>query len=133
MRAPESANLGRTQRGKLWSVALWSTKRFTTRRCLETDQAMLLRAKADPVGKPVDVTTATYTNEHGGAELMALWTDPDGTPAHNVVYYARVLEVSKPRWSTYDVVKMGLPTSSLVPATIQVRAWTSPVGLTAKN
>jgi len=53
--------------------------------------------KADPVLRPVGVTTATYSNEHGGAELMALWTDPDGAPAHNVVYYARVLEVPKPR------------------------------------
>ena len=49
---------------------------------------------------------------------MALWTDPDGAPAHNVVYHARVLEVPKPRWSTYDAVKMGLPTSNLVPATL---------------
>ncbi|MBT6038395.1 MAG: DUF3604 domain-containing protein [Halieaceae bacterium] len=38
-----------------------------------------------------------------------------------------------PRWSTHDAVKMGLPPSKLVPATIQERAWTSPVGLTAKN
>ena len=35
---------------------------------------------------------------------MALWTDPDGAPAHNVVYHARVLEVPTPRWSTYDAV-----------------------------
>ena len=49
---------------------------------------------------------------------MALWTDPDGAPAHNVVYYPRVLEVPTPRWSTYDAVNMELPTSNLVPATL---------------
>ena len=48
-------------------------------------------------------------------------------PAHNAVYYVRVLEIPTPRWSTYDAVVLGLPPSDMVPATIQERAWTSPI------
>ena len=43
------------------------------------------------------------------------------------VYYVRVLEIPTPRWTTYDAVELGLPPSDMVPATIQERAWTSPI------
>ena len=48
-------------------------------------------------------------------------------PAQAALYYARVLEIPTPRWSTYDAVRNGLPLLKDVPATIQERAWTSPV------
>ena len=43
------------------------------------------------------------------------------------MYYVRVLEIPTPRWSTYDSARNNLPLSDLAPATIQERAWSSPI------
>ena len=62
-----------------------------------------------PVGDTVDVSTATYRNDIGAAELSAAWTDPAFDPSLACVYYARILEIPTPRWSTYDAVRHGKP------------------------
>lgn len=83
-----------------------------------------------PVGNTVDVTNATYTNSIGAAELAGHWTDDDFDPDANALYYVRVIEIPTPRWTTYDAVRNGLPLLDNVPATIQERAWTSPIWYT---
>jgi hypothetical protein len=83
-----------------------------------------------PVGSTVDITKATYTNDIGATELSAAWIDADFDPSVPCVYYARVLEIPTPRWSTYDAVHHGTALTTGVPATVQQRAWTSPVWYT---
>ena len=83
-----------------------------------------------PVGDTVDVTTATYRNDIGAAELSAAWTDPAFDPSLACAYYARILEIPTPRWSTYDAVRHGKPIPANAPASVQQRAWTSPVWYT---
>jgi hypothetical protein len=78
----------------------------------------------------VDVTQATYANTIGSAELMGTWTDPAFDPNKPALYYVRVLEIPTPRWTTYDAVRNKLALLDDVPATIQERAWTSPIWYT---
>lgn len=86
--------------------------------------------KLAPVGNTVDLKTATYTNSIGAAELIGYWEDTDFDPEAYVTYYARVMEIPTPRWTTYLAVKHNTPLSATVPAVIQERAWTSPVWYT---
>lgn len=83
--------------------------------------------KLPPVGDTVDVATASYSNTIGATELMGTWTDKDFDPQAQVTYYARVLEIPTPRWSTRWAVASNLPLHPKVPATLQERAWTSPI------
>jgi hypothetical protein len=78
----------------------------------------------------VDLKTAKYTNTIGAAELATAWTDPEFDPKQRAFYYARVLEIPTPRWSTYDAAALGMPIPKGLPATIQERAWTSPIWYT---
>ncbi len=83
--------------------------------------------KLPAVGNTVDLSTALYTNDIGAPMLMGSWTDTDFNPQSKAFYYARALEIPTPRWTTYDAVRNGLPLLENVPATIQERAWGSPI------
>ena len=86
--------------------------------------------KVPAVGNTVDVKTATYANSIGATELIGEWTDPSFDPDARATYYARVLEIPTPRWSTYWAAKLGLPPNPNAAATVQQRAWTSPIWYT---
>ena len=86
--------------------------------------------KLPPVGNTVDIKNASYTNTIGDNELSAIWTDPDFDETQHAVYYVRVLEIPTPRWSTYDAKAAGVEPLDMVPATIQERAWASPIWYT---
>jgi hypothetical protein len=79
------------------------------------------------VGSTVDITSATYTNTIGDAMLAAHWKDPGFDPNQHAFYYVRVLEIPTPRWTTYDAAFFGIKLPDNVPASIQDRAYTTPV------
>ena len=127
---PEEGNLDRiqivkgwTQNGqifeKVYDVA-WSGNR-------KLDP---LTRKVLPVGNTVDIKNATYTNTIGAVELKTVWTDMEFDPSQDAFYYARVLQIPTPRWSTYDAKRLGVPPPASVPATVQERAWSSPIWYT---
>jgi hypothetical protein len=75
----------------------------------------------------VDEETATYTNDIGAPQLSGLFRDPEFDATRRAVYYARVLEIPTPRWSTRDAVATGIDRPGDVPVSLQERAWTSPI------
>ena len=85
---------------------------------------------SEAVGNTVDVVKATYSNDIGASELLTAWTDPDFDPAVPSLYYARVLQIPTPRWSTYDAAALGVDVPEGLPTSIQERAWTSPIWYT---
>tara|TARA_Y100001936_G_C16002231_1_gene628558 strand:- start:481 stop:1341 length:861 start_codon:yes stop_codon:yes gene_type:complete len=78
-------------------------------------------------GASVDLTTCATTRDLGARELSATWTDPDFDASQNAFYYVRVLENPKCRWSTWDAIRAGTPLNPDMHASIQDRAWTSPI------
>ena len=86
--------------------------------------------KLPPVGNTVDVRNANWTNTIGAAELATVWTDPDFDKHQKAFYYARVIEIPTPRWTTYDAFRFGIPIPEGAPTSTQDRAYTSPIWYT---
>jgi Protein of unknown function (DUF3604) len=86
--------------------------------------------KLPPVGNSVNVADATYTNTIGDPELIAVWKDPSFDPSQRAFYYARVLEIPTPRWTTHDAKYFGVKIPEGTPTSIQERAYTSPIWYT---
>ena len=78
-------------------------------------------------GATVDLATCAVSEDKGAGELAAVWRDPDFDPAQHAFYYVRVLENPKCRWSTWDAIRAGVAPRPDMHATIQDRAWTSPI------
>lgn len=85
------------------------------------------KGKLAKVGNTVDLATAKYTNTIGSTMLMGSFTDEEFNSDMPTLYYARVIEIPTPRWSTFDAVRNNLPLLTDVQATIQERAWSSPI------
>jgi Protein of unknown function (DUF3604) len=126
---PNSGNLDRLQIVKVWTKNGKShEKEFNV--VWSGDRKPDATGKLPPVGDTVDTKTATYTNRIGATELLGEWADSEFDPAASATYYARVLEIPTPRWSTYWAAKLNLPPNQKVPPSIQQRAWTSPIWYT---
>ena len=86
--------------------------------------------KVPAVGSTVDIAHATYDNSIGAAQLSTVWRDPDFDPAERAFYYARVIEIPRPRWTAYDAAYFDLELPEEIPKVIQDRAYTSPIWYT---
>jgi hypothetical protein len=75
----------------------------------------------------VNLDTCEYPRNAGAGELKTLWQDPDFDPDQRAFYYVRVLQNPTCRWSTWDAIRAGVPPKPDLPATIQERAWSSPI------
>ncbi len=121
LKDPIGANLDRIQ-----IIKGWRTKSGDLEEKVY-DVALADGRESGPVGETVDVKNATWTNTIGDPELITVWRDPDFDPQQKAFYYARVIEIPKPRWTAYDVKYFGTQAGDEVPMTTQDRAYTSPI------
>lgn len=129
---PAAANLDRIQIVKGWTKdgqsfekiydVVWSGDRKPNK----------ATGEVPPIQSTVDLEKATYSDTVGATELKTVWTDPDFDPSLHAFYYARVLEIPTPRWSTIQARQLGIEPPGVVPATQQERAWSSPIWYTPK-
>jgi hypothetical protein len=131
LRDPDGANLDRIQIIKGWLDKNGETQERIYDIAVSDNRKIDSNGRAkDPVGNTVNVDKATFTNTIGDALMTAYWQDPDFDPAEAAFYYVRVLEIPTPRWTTYDAAFFGIKRPDNVPATIQDRAYTSPIWYT---
>ena len=131
LRDPDGANLDRIQVIKGWLDSDGETHERIYDVAVSDDRKVGADGRCKtPVGNTVDVDTATFTNTIGDAVLTAHWKDPDFDSNEHAFYYVRILEIPTPRWTTYDAAFFGIERPKNVPATIQDRAYTSPIWYT---
>ncbi|MFK8021984.1 MAG: DUF3604 domain-containing protein [Pseudomonadales bacterium] len=129
LKDPDGANLDRIQIVKAWQQdgktaekiynVAWSDKR-----------ALDKNGKLDALESTVDLKEPSYTNTVGAANLSAHWRDPDFNPEQSAFYYARVIEIATPRWTSYDAARFDQPLPDDVPSETKERAYTSPIWYT---
>jgi len=126
---PASGHLDRIQIIKVWREGGQSYERIYDV-AWSGDRTPGENGKLPAVGNTVDASSATWENSIGEPELFASWTDPEFDASQRAFYYARVIEIPTPRWATYLSVASGIPLTANTPASLQERAWTSPVYFT---
>ncbi len=127
LRDAQGANLDRIQIVKGWLGDDGETHERVYDVAWSEGRSIGSDGKLPPVGNTVDVENANWTNDIGASELGTVWTDPDFDPDHEAFYYARVIEIPTPRWSTYDAFRFGIPIPDGAPTSTQERAYTSPI------
>jgi len=126
----DGANLDRIQIIKGWVDRSGEPQHKIYDVALSDNRKPDSNGRVPSVGNTVNEKDATYSNSIGASELTTAWTDPDFDASLPALYYARVIQIPTPRWSTYDAVRNNLKRPEDVPVSIQERAWTSPVWYT---
>jgi len=78
-------------------------------------------------GATVDLDDCSFAANTGAAQLRVVWSDPYFDPGQRSFYYTRVLENPTCRWSTWDAIRAGTELRPDLAATLQERAWSSPI------
>ncbi len=126
-RDPKSAALDRVQVVKGWVDAKGETFERVYDVAWAGDRTPDANGAVPPVTNTVDAAAGTWTDDHGVAELHAVWRDPAFDPGQPAFYYVRVLEIPTPRHALLDALALGLDAPTEGPLTIQERAYSSPV------
>ncbi|WSH69851.1 DUF3604 domain-containing protein (plasmid) [Rhizobium ruizarguesonis] len=127
---PTSGNLDRIQIVKGWSKHGQSFEKvydvaWAGNRTPDANTGIV-----PPIASTVNISEASYTNTIGSVELKGSWMDPEFDPSLDAFYYLRTLEIPTPRWTTIQAKELGIAPPDNVAATVQERAWSSPIWYT---
>jgi len=129
MRDPRGAPLQRLQIVKGWTVSGETYETIYDVACSDGLQPDPTSRRCPDNQAKVDLSDCSISTDVGASELKTLWRDPDFDPTQRAFYYVRTLENPTCRWSTWDAVEACTPPNPDLPATLQERAWSSPIWL----
>jgi hypothetical protein len=121
----DRAKLDRIQIIKLWLDEQGKSHEKVFNVAVSEGREIDRQGNTHSVGNTVNTKSASYNNNIGSEYLQTIWRDPEFKPDQQAVYYARVLEIPTPRWSTYDAKALGI--EAIEPTSIQERAISSAV------
>ena len=121
------ADLQRVQMIKAWTENGKSQEEVIDIACSGDLKPNSKTGRCPDNGARVDINTCEVSNDKGNSEIKTLWRDPNFKPEQSAVYYVRILENPSCRWSSYDALRLGVAPPADTAATIQERAWSSPI------
>jgi hypothetical protein len=124
---PKGANLDRIQVVKGWVDSSGVSQEKVFNVAWSGERNIDAQGQISPLENTVDVKSATYDRNQGSAELAVVWQDPEFDLSQRSFYYTRVLQVPTPRHSLYDAVALDEDAPEEAPASIQERAYSSPI------
>jgi len=130
VKGPIDHNLDRVQVVKGWLDSNGGAQEKIFEVVWSGDRRPDINGQLPVVGTTADIRTGKTANTIGAVELATVWVDPDFDPGQSAFYYLRVLQIPTVRHSQLDAVALGIDTPYEGPATIQERAYTSPIWYT---
>ncbi|MFK7974880.1 MAG: DUF3604 domain-containing protein [Halioglobus sp.] len=125
MRDPQGANLDRIQIVKGWVDEEGNSQERVHDLAWAGQRTRGPKGKVVAVGNTVNAKDASYTNTIGAPALGKVWTDTNFDPEREAFYYARVIEIPTPRWTTFDAKILGIDPPE--PTFLRERAVTSAI------
>ena len=126
-RDAHSAALQRVQVIKGWLAGGELRERVFDVACSDGLEVDPVTHRCPDNGAGVNLDDCSLHGAAGAAELRARWQDPEFDASERAFYYVRVLENPICRWSTWDAIRAGVEPREGIAATVQERAWSSPI------
>ncbi len=127
LRDPRDSWLQRAQIVKGWIDNQGTHERIFDVACSDEMKPDPVTYRCPENGASVDLSDCGFSIDRGDVELKTVWVDPAFDANQRAFYYLRAIQNPTCRWSTWDALRAGEEPSSKVPATIQERAWSSPI------
>ena len=124
---PDEASLQRLQIIKGWVENGQSREKVFDIACADDMPPDPETHRCPDNGATVNLSDCSISADKGDIEIASVWRDPEFDADQRAFYYVRVLQNPTCRWSSWDALRNSLPLLEDVPATLQERAWSSPI------